>query len=64
MSEHKFVPSEILMSSDHQEEYFALKSSVIIGTVGLRVLMSLKSCSKFNINESNPRLFWHWGAVN
>ena len=52
------VPSEILTSSDHQEEDLALKSPVIIDTVGLRVLMSLKSCSKFNKNESNSRLFW------
>ena len=52
------VPSEILTSSDHQEEDLALKSPVIIDTGGLRVLMSLKSCSKFNKNESNSRLFW------
>ena len=58
MSEYKFVPSEVLMSSDHQEEDLALKSPVIIDTVGLRVLMSLKSCSKFNKNESNSQLFW------
>ena len=52
------VPSEILTSSDHQEEDLALKSPVIIDTGGLRVLMSLKSCLKFNKNESNSRLFW------
>ena len=44
VSEYKFVPSEVLMSSDHQEEDLALKSPVIIDTVGLRVLMSLNSC--------------------
>ena len=43
MSEYKFVPSEVLMSSGHQEEDLALKSPVIIDTVGLRVLMSLKA---------------------
>ena len=58
MSEYKFVPSEILMSSDHQEEDLTLKLPVIIDTVGLRVLMSLKSCSRFNKNDSNSRLFW------
>ena len=31
------------MSSGHQEEDLALKSPVIIDTVGLRVLMSLKA---------------------
>ena len=48
VSEYKFVLSKVLMSSDHQEEDLALKSSVIIDTVGLPVLVSLKSCSKFN----------------
>ena len=57
MSEYKFVSSKVLMSPDHQEENLALKPPVIIDTVGLRVLMSLNSCSKFNKNESNSRLF-------
>ena len=57
VSEYKFVPSEVVMSSDHQEEDLALRSPVIIDTVGLSVLMSLNSCSKFNKNESNSRLF-------
>ena len=50
VSENKFVPSE--------EEDLALKSPVIIDTVGLHVLMSLKSCSEFSKNESNSQLFW------
>ena len=55
VSEYKFVLSKVLMSSDHQEEDLALKSPVIIDTVGLPVLISLKSCSKFNKNEWNSR---------
>ena len=53
VSIYKFVPSEVLMSSDYQEEDIALKLPVIIDTVGLCILMLLKSCSKFNKNESN-----------
>ena len=49
-SEYKFVSSKVLMSLDHQEEDLALKSPVIIDTVGLRALMSLKIASKFNKN--------------
>ena len=57
VSEYKFVRSKALMSSDHQEEDLALNLPVIIDTFGLRVLMSLKSCSKFNRNESNSRCY-------
>ena len=46
------------MSSDHQGNDLALKLPIILDTVGLRVLMLLKSCSKFNKNDSNSRLFW------
>ena len=41
------------MSLGHQEEGLALKSSVITHKGGLRLLMSLKSFSKLDENESN-----------
>ena len=42
VSKFNFVPSEVLISSDHQDKDFALKSPVITDTVGLHLLMSLK----------------------
>ena len=48
MREYQCVLSKVLISSDHQEEDLALKSHIIIDRVGLRVLMALKNCSKFN----------------
>ena len=41
-----FVPSEVLISSDYQDEDLSLKSPVITDTVSLHLLMSLKSCSR------------------
>ena len=55
--EHNFVPSEVLISSDYQDEDLALKSPVITDTVGLHLLMSLNYCSRFDENESNSELF-------
>ena len=57
VSEYNFVPSEVLISSDHQDEDLALKSLVIADTVGLHLLMSLKSGSRFDKNKSNLELF-------
>ena len=53
VSEYNFVTSEVLISSDHQGKDLALKSPVITDTVGLHLIMSLKSCSEFDKNESN-----------
>ena len=44
VSEYNFVPSEVLISSDYQDEDLALKSPVITDTVGLHLLMSLNCC--------------------
>ena len=52
-----FAPSEVLIFSDYQEEDLSLKSPVITDTASLHLLMSLKSCSRFDKNESNSDLF-------
>ena len=58
MNQYKCVPSEVSITSDHQEEDLALKSPVIIDIVGLRLLRLLKSWSMFKKNASNSLLFW------
>ena len=58
VNEYNFVPSEVLISLDHQDEDLTLKSPGFTDTVDLRLLMSLKSCSKLEKNESNSELFW------
>ena len=58
VSEYNFVSSEVLISSDHQDEDLALNSTVITDTVRLHSLKSLKSCSRFDKNELNSELFW------
>ena len=57
LSEYNYVPSEVLIYSDHQDEGLALKSPVITDTVGLHLLLSLNNCSRFDKNESNSKLF-------
>ena len=57
-SENSFYPSLVLISSDHQGQDLALKSPVITDKDGLRLFMSLKSCSKLDINEPKLLLFW------
>ena len=50
VSENNFDPSVVLMSLDHHEEDFALKSPVITNKNGLHSFMSLV--------KSNSLLFW------
>ena len=58
VSEYNFVTSEVLISSDHQDEDLALKSLAITDTIGLHLLMSLKRYSRFDKNKSNSEFFW------
>ena len=58
VSKYNFVTSEIVISSGHQDEDLTLKSPVITDAVSLLLLISLKSCSRFDKNESNMELFW------
>ena len=51
---YNFVPSEVLISSDHQDEDLAFKWPAITDTVSLYLLMSLR----FDTIESNSELFW------
>ena len=51
-------PFMILMSLDHQEDYLALKSPVILDQCDLQFFMPIKSFPYLDKNKSNSSLFW------
>ena len=46
------------MPLDHQEDYVALKSPVILDQCGLPFFMPIKCFSNLDKNKSNSSLFW------
>ena len=61
VNESNFVPSFMLMSSDHQEEDLVLKSLLIKVKYGFHRFKSRSIFSKFSKNWLNASLFWLGG---